>query len=97
MDRAWLSDEDKMRLSDEPGLYTPEEAAEAEAVRAGVPALRDYYYGVNNDLLLRNTANYAYCAWADDIESRSGAEKAILWATHKLLGKSLDTDATSNT
>ena len=22
MDRAWLSDEDKMRLSDEPGLYT---------------------------------------------------------------------------
>ncbi len=29
MDRAWLSDEDKMRLSDEPGLYTPEEAAEA--------------------------------------------------------------------
>ena len=36
MDRAWLSDEDKMRLSDEPGLYTPEEAAEA-----GLQFLRD--------------------------------------------------------
>lgn len=36
MDRAWVSDEDKMRLSDEPGLYTPEEAAEA-----GLQFLRD--------------------------------------------------------
>lgn len=77
-----------------PAPVWAEEAAEAEAVRAGVfQRYEDYYYGVNNDLLLRNTANYAYCAWADDIESRSGAEKAILWATHKLLGKSLDTDA----
>ena len=77
-----------------PAPVRAEEAAEAEAVRAGVfQRYEDYYYGVNNDLLLRNTANYAYCAWADDIESRSGAEKAILWATHKLLGKSLDTDA----
>lgn len=77
-----------------PAPVWAEEAAEAEAMRAGVfQRYEDYYYGVNNDLLLRNTANYAYCAWADDIESRSGAEKAILWATHKLLGKSLDTDA----
>ena len=75
-----------------PAPVRAEEAA--ETVRADVfQRYEDYYYGVNNDLLLRNTANYAYCAWADDIESRSGAEKAILWATHKLLGKSLDTDA----
>lgn len=36
MERAWLTDEDKMQLSDEPGLYTPEEAAEA-----GLQFLRD--------------------------------------------------------
>lgn len=81
-------------LSTWPAPVHAEEVAEAEAYRTGVfQRYEDYYYGVNNDLHLRNTANYAYCAWADDIESRSGVEKAFLWATHKLLGKELDTDA----
>lgn len=80
-----------------PAPVRADEAAEAASYRAGVfQRYEDYAYGANNDFPLRNTANYAYCAWADDIESRSGAEKAILWATHKLLGKELNTDAYIN-
>lgn len=68
-----------------------DEAQEAEAYRAGVfQRYEDYYYGDNTYSKLINTSLYAYCAWADEIESVNKAEKAILWATHKLLGKELD-------
>lgn len=75
-------------------LAQADEAAEADAYREGVfQRYDDYYYGMNQYQHLQNTSNYAYCAWADDIESRGGVEHAFLWATNKLLGKALDTDA----
>lgn len=77
-----------------PGSVLADEAQEAEAYRERVfQRYEDYCSGQNTYAHLIDTSRFAYCAWADEIESYNAVEKAILWATHKLLGKELDTEA----
>lgn len=71
-----------------------DEAAEADAYRGRVfQRYEDYCFGANTYTHLLHDFQFAYCAWADEIDSRSAVEKVILWATHKLLGKELNTEA----
>ena len=77
-----------------PGSVLADEAQEAEAYRERVfQRYEDYCSGQNTYAHLIDTSRFSYCAWADEIESYNAVEKAILWATHKLLGKELDTEA----
>ncbi|MGN0478225.1 MAG: PdaC/SigV domain-containing protein [Hominenteromicrobium sp.] len=80
-----------------PVSASADEAEEAEAYRQRVfQRYEDYRSGQNTYAYLVDTSRFAYCAWADEIESCNAVEKAILWATHKLLGKELDTEAYMN-
>lgn len=71
------------------------DAAEAERYRSGVFSRYDLYLEdyASDYTHLTDRSLYAYCAWADEIESYGAVRKSILWATHKLTGKELDTDA----
>ncbi|MCD7768674.1 MAG: hypothetical protein LUH36_00930, partial [Oscillospiraceae bacterium] len=71
-----------------------EESNEAEALREGIFTRYDTYINGNNTFTdLIDSENYSHCLWADEIASKSLAERGVMWASDFLLGTWLNTDA----
>ncbi len=71
-----------------------EESDEAAALREGIfSRYETYITGSNTFTGLINGGNYSHWLWAEEIMSKSLAEKGVMWASDFLLGTRLNKDA----